>query len=246
MPHEETRPKTAKAHHEPAAEHDDPGGQLCGPDGGAAAGDSVQSAGVDLCPVGGGGAVLPAHPQPQRPGEAGPGGGPQQLPHERRPPRRRRAPVRAAAQRDDPGPHPRPGPGGPAEDHGGYPQAPSGLPQLLPPVGGRPPGRSGTGGPGPGRRGGVPDHGRGGDLDSAAHGAPAGQRGHHRHRHHPRRDRAGHGAPPAGGFLQDPQPHDGAHHGRPGDRSGGGHLAAAVGYGNLSAFAGTIWGRALL
>lgn len=55
------------------------------------------------------------------------------------------------------------------------PLPPAVLPQLLRPVGGPLPGRPGAGRPGPGQRSGVPDHGPGGNLDSAADGAPARQ-----------------------------------------------------------------------
>lgn len=47
--------------------------------------------------------------------------------------------------------------------------------------------------------------------------------------HHPGRDPEGQGAPPPGGGLQAPHPDDGQHHGRAGNRPGGGHLAAALG-----------------
>ena len=57
----------------------------------------------------------------------------------------------------------------------GNPSPPAVLPQLLRPVGGPLPGRPGAGRPGPGQRSGVPDHGPGGNLDSAADGAPARQ-----------------------------------------------------------------------
>ena len=67
------------------------------------------------------------------------------------------------------------GQGGAAENHPGNPSPPAVLPQLLRPVGGPLPGRPGAGRPGPGQRSGVPDHGPGGNLDSAADGAPARQ-----------------------------------------------------------------------